>query len=225
MNRQLIQVACALAFGITAFAGCKKSEEEKMAEAIVEAAKAAEEATEAAGEASGGAAEDPAAAMRQVTEALKKVQGGKKVPLVDFRELKKRLPEEAAGWKRTSAKGSKTRYGAVGVSRAEATYSKDAASVDVELMDFGGMHVGMMGLAAWAHVDIDEEDDDGYRRTTVVDGKKAFEEYNHKEREGELGVIVANRFMVKVEGDKVEMKDLKALFAALPLDDLGKLVE
>lgn len=150
-------------------------------------------------------------------------QGAK--PVVDFREMKALLPAELPGGFKAAEgypKGRKTAAMGMTIAEAEGSYEKGDNTITIKLSDISGTGgMGMMAHAAWASVAIDNEDDDGYERTTTIDGQKALEKYNTKDKDGEVQVFVDNRFIVEVKGQGVTMDDLKAAIKAV---DLKKLV-
>lgn len=114
--------------------------------------------------------------------------------MVDAKLLKELLPEEAAGLARKSAESEKV----------------------------GAIAGALMGMAAWSMIDMDKETENGYEKTTTYKGNKAYEKYNSKNRDGEMAVIVAKRFVVTVKGRDVEMDKIKETFDDI---DLGKLAD
>ena len=162
-------------------------------------------------------------ALQSLADKAKSMQNKEVVDPVDFRKLKDLLPAELAGLPRTESSGEKT--GAMGftVSTATARYSKEGndSSVKVEIVDTGGIAgVATMALAAWTMADIDKETDDGYEKTTKVEGHKAFEKYNNKSKSGEVNVLVADRFVVNINVDNLTADQMKDLVGDL---NLGKL--
>ena len=67
---------------------------------------------------------------------------------------------------------------------------------------------------------MEKETDTGYERTKRVDGQLVHERYDRRAKSGEVGVLVANRFSVTVEGSGV---DAAALTDALKSIDLSSL--
>lgn len=164
-------------------------------------------------------------AIQQFADKAKELQGKEAVDPIDFRKLKELLPEEINGFKRSEFSGEKN--GAMGftISTAEARYKKgDNTSVKVELFDTGGL-AGMttMALAAWTMADIDKETENGYEKTTKLQGYKAFEKYNNQSKSGELNVLVADRYIVNVNGDNVTIDELKDILGDLDLEKLADL--
>ncbi|WP_254562772.1 hypothetical protein [Dyadobacter diqingensis] len=164
-------------------------------------------------------------ALQQFADKAKDMQNKEPVDPVDFRKLKELLPEKAAGLSRKEASGEKN--GAMGftISRAEARYSDESnTSVHVEIFDTGGVAgVATMALAAWTMADIDKETENGYEKTTKIEGYKGFEKYNNESKSGEINVLVADRFVVNVNGDNLTMDQLKSILADIDLDKLSDL--
>ncbi|MDQ6478475.1 hypothetical protein [Dyadobacter sp. LHD-138] len=164
-------------------------------------------------------------ALQQLADKAKNMQNKEPVDPVDFRKLKELLPEKAAGLSRKEASGEKN--GAMGftISRAEAKYADESnASVHVEIFDTGGVAgVATMALAAWTMADIDKETETGYEKTTKIEGYKGYEKYNNESKSGEINVLVADRFVVNVNGDNVTMDQLKGILADMNLDKLSDL--
>ena len=158
--------------------------------------------------------------MKNFTDMMKQ---GSKVETVDFRKLKELLPEELNGMNRTSASGEKTNSFGIKVSQSEGKYKSEDGeqNIKITIIDLGSMK-GLTGMAlfAWTMAEIDKETEDGYEKTTEFKGYKAFEKYNTKNKNGDLEVIVGDRFMVKGEGWGINMDDIHN---ALSLIDFSSL--
>lgn len=170
-------------------------------------------------------AQSPADALQAIADKAKKMGDREAVDPVDFRKLKDLLPENLAGMSRTEATGEKT--GAMGftVSTAQAKYKGSAdESLDIEIVDTGGIAgVSTMALAAWSIAEIDKETTHGYEKTTTLDGHKAFEKYDNESKSGEINVLVADRYVVNVEGDHVTVDQIKEALKGIDLGKLGDL--
>jgi hypothetical protein len=169
--------------------------------------------------------------MEQMQKALGAIAGlnaagGAAKPLVDFREMKALLPKELPGGMKGSLKGQKSGAMGMSVAEAEGRYEKDGsdASISIKLTDISGMGaMGAMAHAAWATAEIDNETDDGYEKTTTINGYKGMEKYNTKNKDGELQVFVDNRFVVEVRGNNVKVEQMKAALSAVDLKKLAAL--
>ena len=164
--------------------------------------------------------------LQQMGDALSKMKEamegkGEPVEPVDHKALKALLPETAADLARESAEGEKSGAMGVKVSMARARYASEESSLEIEITDMGtASGLTAMASAAWTLVDMDKESDAGYERTTTFRGHRAFEEYDNNAQRGEMRVLVAKRFIVKVQGSNLPMDRIKS---ALSEVDFGKL--
>ena len=158
--------------------------------------------------------------MKDVSESFK---DGKKVNPVDFRELKSLLPESIGNLKRSNLEGEKVAAMGMNISHANADYrdTEKTLSIDIKITDLGSVS-GLSGLAAygWYMVEIDKESDTGYEKTMTYKGNKGYEKYDNQNKDGELSILVAKRFVVEVNGNNVSMDQIKA---AVDMIDIGKL--
>ena len=156
-------------------------------------------------------------------EVQKNMEEGKKYEVVDFRELKELLPESIGDLKRKNAQGEKNSAMGFTISHAEADYSNDDGSqnIDIEITDLTGAS-GLAGFAAWgwAMAEIDKESETGYEKTTKYKGHKAYEKYDNEYQDGSIEVLVSGRYMVSVQGNNVPMDIIKN---AMDEIDIGKL--
>ena len=163
-------------------------------------------------------------AIQQMADKAKEMQEKGPVDPVDFRSLKELMPATAAGMTRTEATGEKNGAMGFSVSQAQAKYEKDDSRVEVEIMDTGGVGgMAMMGMAAWAMADVDKETATGYEKTTRIDGMKAYEKYDNDSKDGEVNVLVGDRFVVNVKGRNVTMDQIKDTLGDLDLAKLATL--
>jgi hypothetical protein len=158
--------------------------------------------------------------MKDASEGFKE---GKKVNPVDFRDLKALLPESIGNLKRSNLEGEKVAAMGMNISHANADYSdaESNVSIDLKITDLGNVS-GLSGLAAygWYMVDIDKENDNGYEKTITYKGNKGYEKYNNENKDGEISILVAKRFVIEANGNNVSMDQMKA---AVGMIDIGKL--
>ena len=157
-------------------------------------------------------------------EFEKVMKGDSKVEVVNFRKLKELLPEELDEMGRTSSSGEKTNSFGIKVSQAEGKYNSEdnQQSIHIQIMDLGSMK-GLAGMTAfaWSWAEIDKETDNGYERTFEYRGHKAYEKYNTENKDGEVQVMVAKRFMVEVKGNNVTMEAIHSALDKIDLDALS----
>jgi hypothetical protein len=206
-----------LCLAIFPFSGCgQNSTEKRLDEASKKMEEAGKQMEEAAKQGGAGMGE----AMKKMGEAFGTATG-KKVTPVDFRELKALLPEALPGMKRTRAEGERAAAMGLNISKAEGEYEKEDSSIHINLMDMGTLSgMAAMATVGWAMVEIDKETETGYEKTSTYQGYKSHEEYNRNNKDGEVTVLVAERFVVEVRGSNLPME---AIMSALGAVDLNKL--
>jgi hypothetical protein len=134
--------------------------------------------------------------------------------------LKPFLPESLGGL--TRATFSTQRNSAMGMqmTEARATYmSDDGRSWDLQITDTGTAK-GLLGLAGWAGIEGENETATGYDKTYHEGGRLIHEQWDRSSSRGEYGVVLGDRFTVKLEGQAESIDDLKAALADLDLDAL-----
>jgi Yip1-like protein/zinc ribbon protein len=209
------------------FGGKSDADKARVNEALQTLEKMGEQAKQAetAAKAGGAAGTQPGApGPADVTAALGAVgqimAGGKDVRPVDFHKLKDLLPESLPGMQRKEASGQSGEAMGFKGSSATASYSDGAnASITIEIADMGSLS-GLAGLAAKFDPSMEKETDTGYERTRKVDGQLVHERYDRRYKNGEVGVILGDRFAVTVRGNGVEPE---ALTVALKQVDLPRL--
>ncbi|MBA4852963.1 transposase [Emticicia sp. BO119] len=159
-------------------------------------------------------------ALQSVAEEAEKLSKEGPKEVVDAKVLKELLPADADGMPRTEASSEKT--GAMGfkVSTANGRYREGDSSIEVSIVDVAGTGA-IMGMAAWAMIDVDKENESGYEKTTTYKDHKSFEKYNTKNNDGEVAVLLANRFVVSVKGNNVSMDKIKATLDDIDLNKLA----
>jgi hypothetical protein len=112
----------------------------------------------------------------------------------------------------------------VTLSNAKVSYEKpDSSELDIEISDSSMTAALLAPYAAILKGNHSEKTDEGYTKTTKVNGFPASETWQHGVKWGEFKIIVAERFVVSVKGNAVpdietvrkaaEAMDLKGLAA------------
>jgi hypothetical protein len=217
-------------------AACGPSPEEKAAAALTEAAEAAAKAGEQmakAGEAAANAAqqaapageqaakgmEDFAKAMQGMAAAMGGANGGKPGDPVSFRDLQASFPA-VSGWTMDKPKGERM-TAPVAFSQTEARYTNGNQEIDVKIVDSAFNQILIAPWAMFLTAGYEKETDDGYEKSTNVSGNPGFEKWSSARKEGELNIVVAKRFLVSVEGER--LTDVKQLHDFAAKVDFGKL--
>ncbi len=170
------------------------------------------------------AAEKAGDSSAQVSAALEGLGtllgGGKRVDPLGVDQLKSFVPDQFAGLPKTRSNAEKTGIAGLMISKAEATYGDGARKeVTLELSDAGGMS-GLVGLASWAGVMGEKDNDDVAERTEKIDGRLFHQSVSKRGGPNEFAVVLGERFVVSAKGDGVTLNDLKSAVGSL---DLAKL--
>ncbi len=167
----------------------------------------------------------PQEAMKQVEQAMKQTEELRQpVEPVNFRKLKELLPEKVGGYERTNASGESA--GAMGIkfSKAEGDYKNaDGQNLRILITDTGGLGMGLMSMAAWSTITVDKEDDNGYERTTTLNGYKSFEKYRKRNESSELSVLAESRFVINGNCRGCSMESLRNALGAIDFSTLKNL--
>ncbi len=167
-----------------------------------------------------GGTANAAAAMNAVGQII---AGGKDVQPIDFRELKAMLPASLPGMQRSEASGQSGEAMGMKGSSATARYSDGRnASIRIEIADLGSLS-GLAALAGKFDPNMEKETDTGYERTKRIDGQLVHERYDRRAKSGEVGVLVASRFSVTVEGSGVDATTLTGALKAIDLSSLASM--
>jgi hypothetical protein len=137
---------------------------------------------------------------------------------VDRQALAALLPASASGWTRTALESSSASAGGMGGSQAEARYEANGQSVRLKVADLASAGA-FAAMASAFKVETSREDDQGYEKSGLIDGRYTMEKWN-KEGRGSYGVLLGDRFLVEAEGNAPDIGTLKALVGAI---DMGKL--
>ncbi len=150
-------------------------------------------------------------AARNMEQAVQ-AGNGKTIAPADLQAL---LPATIGGYIRTAVESVKA--GPAG-SRAQGTYEAGDKRITLSVADMAAMGA-MAGLGAAFGVESNQEDADGYERTTTRDGRLVVEKWR-KSGSGEYATMIGQRFFIQAEGEADSIDQLKAAVASI---DPGRL--
>ncbi|MGC2460040.1 MAG: Yip1 family protein, partial [Steroidobacteraceae bacterium] len=143
---------------------------------------------------------DPNAQANAVGQMIGAAVGsGGKVESLAPDQLKPFLPDAMEGLKRTQLSVDRSSALGVQISKATATYADEGQRrLNLEITDTGSLK-GLVGFASgWAGVEQDTETDTGYDKIYKSGGQLVHEKWDSRGNFGEYGVVVGDRFSVKV---------------------------
>lgn len=160
--------------------------------------------------------------MGRLQEATAKMEAAaeraKSATPADRQALAALLPASAGGWTRMSLESSSASAGGLGGSQAEARYEANGQRARLKVTDLASAGA-FAAMASAFKVETSREDDRGYEKSGMIDGRYTMERWNRGGR-GSYGVLLGDRFLVEAEGDAPDIGALKTLVGAV---DLGKL--
>jgi hypothetical protein len=166
--------------------------------------------------------------IQDLLQAFSQGGQGAAVELVDFRELKKLMPEEIEELKRSGLSGEKTSgpLGNFSVVTVEATYAgEDGATLALKVTDLGAMPtIGAMAQFGWANAEVDRETDELREYTTEIQGHRGYVKYNRKYRTGNTSIMADGRLTFEIRGRQVSKEIMDAAAEALPVKKMLALV-
>jgi len=146
--------------------------------------------------------------------------GGKRVDPVGIDQLRPLVPDQFAGLARQSSNAERNGMAGIMVSKAEASYGDGAGhSASLEITDSGGA-TGLLGMASWAAVQGERDNDQMSERTERVGGRLVHQKISKTGGTHEYDVVIADRFIVTAKADGIEFGVLKSAVAALDLQKL-----
>ncbi len=217
---------------LVALPGCSRESDER--EERLQAERLEREAEEKEAEEREDARRDPenlGQAMEQLGAALgelgETIGGDAAVSPVDFRDLRDLIPDQVSGMEQTANSGE--RAGALGImiSKVERTFESSDGDEEIQLtlIDLGSLkNAAMLGFN-WMQFEVDREDTNGFERTTDFKGFPAYEKATrHGDSEHtELHVVVAERFVLQLNGRGVDIDDLRDVAEEVDLKQLDKM--
>ena len=142
---------------------------------------------------------------------------------VDSAKLLPFLPENIDGFVAEKPQGSTSTAMGFQLTEVSRVYHKGSVdgdeTVTVKLTDGGGNQFFMAAHAATA--EFKTENAEGYEKGLKVDGFPAIERYTTESRDGSLTVFVAGRYLVEIDIDGLDSKEMQVWWKKL---DAKKLV-
>jgi len=132
-------------------------------------------------------------------------------------KLESMLPKPLDGWKAQEATSQAVGAAMMGGGlSAERSYSKESSTVDIKMITDSPIMQGMMMMFSNPML---AASDGG--KLQKIGRQKAIVKYDAQNKSGDINVVVANRFLVTIEGSDVSEADLKAYAQAVDYDKLS----
>jgi hypothetical protein len=164
---------------------------------------------------------DSAAGTAAAFEGLGAILGGgARVEAVSIDQLRPLVPDQFAGLPRQTSNAERNGMAGIMISKAEATYGDGAGhSATLEITDSGGA-TGLLGLASWAALQGERENDQMSERTERVGNRIVHQRVSRTGGGHEYNVVVGDRFIVSAKGNGIDFDTLRTAVAGLELQKL-----
>jgi hypothetical protein len=86
-----------------------------------------------------------------------------------------------------------------------------------------GAAKGILAVASHANIEEDRQTETGYVKTYHQGNSMVHERWDNASKEGEYSAVVADRFMVKVEGNGASIDELKSALGGVDVAGLAAL--
>ncbi len=164
-----------------------------------------------------------AQAMGQAAQALGQPGGAATNDVVNWRKLAPLLPDELGGFKAGGeVSGSTNAMGAMKVSQVKRRYARGSQELEVEIID--AWLASMMRTGFAMAMAINEDSSEGMKKGLKLEGNPAILDWRKADKRGELTLLAANRFVVKLELQPTEdPEEVLQVVKALALAKLADL--
>lgn len=151
-------------------------------------------------------------------------QEQKTVEPINWRELVPFL-KDLPGWEAEgNATGQTMSMGMYSATTVEREFTSDDKTLTVRIIDGGLAQLAYAGFNMMRQFEIDTSEE--YVKKVDIQGYPGVDRYNYEDKEGDVMLLVAERFLVEIEVSDVEnTDDAKEVAEILELDKLADLAK
>jgi hypothetical protein len=151
-------------------------------------------------------------------------QAQKPVDPVNWRELTPFLGD-IEGWNaEDDAEGQSISMGEFKTSQAERQYMSGNKELNIQIADGGYVPMYYASIRMTMNYEIDTSDE--YTKKATINGFPAMEHYEYEDKDAQIIILVADRFIVTLDGGNFEdTKELKSIAESLDLEGLSRLAK
>lgn len=157
-----------------------------------------------------------------MAKSMKEIEAmSKEAPVdpVDYKALEAFLPD-LPGWEKGEIEGEKV-SAPLAISKTNVSYTKDDASIRVEITDSAHSQMFMAPFIVFLSTDYARESSSGYEKSIRIGNHQGWETYHRDGKEASVNLLVAKRYLVSLTGNGIE--DTKVLRDAIGRIDLSRL--
>jgi hypothetical protein len=145
------------------------------------------------------------------------------VEVVDFSKLMPLLPEGPSGWTADKPDGSTVDAGGFKITNVHRDYKKgtadNAPTTAISILDSAANPEYVAATtAAW---NMSTSTPEGYTKALMIDGMPGFETFENEGKHGTLWLMVAKRYVLQIETQGQDSKDLQDWLKRVDLKKLA----
>jgi hypothetical protein len=168
-------------------------------------------------------------ALSTVLVGVSAVRGAEEEPaalipeVVDFSKLLPLLPEAPADWTADKAEGSTDDAGGVKITSVHRDYKKGTAdtapTTSISILDSAANpEYVASATASW---NLTASTPEGYTKALTIEGMPGFETFENEGKHGTLWLMVAKRYVLQIETQNQDAKDLQDWLKRIDLKKLA----
>lgn len=212
-------VAQAIAISVL-MSGCTGSTDD----AAKQIERAAAEIQKSAGSAASGGLAGASKGLEDLAKSLSAMSNdpnAKPVAPLTIDSLKTALPD-LSGWEKGKPTGERM-TSPVTYSEAKVSFTKGESVIDVKIVDSALNQLLIAPFSMFLAVGYEKETDRGYEKGVKIGEYPGWEKWDSEDKDGELNAIVNKRFIVQIEGRRIE--NMKVLHSAMENINLKQLAD
>ncbi|MEL6927596.1 MAG: hypothetical protein AAFO95_03050 [Cyanobacteria bacterium J06600_6] len=169
---------------------------------------------------------NPLAAIQKVIEIGSQVNNDdlanrEPVQPVSFKELLDYLPQTPQGWDALEPEGETNSFGDYSISQVSRAYTQDNKKMEVSIFDWA--FNSALYTPFILSTEFSQESTTGYNKGIKINDMPGREEYTYQNKKGSLNLLVNSRFLVRIEGQNIEDRELREWWQRLDSNSLSKI--
>ncbi|MCX8009322.1 MAG: hypothetical protein N3A54_06550 [Patescibacteria group bacterium] len=146
---------------------------------------------------------------------------------IDYKTLQKFLPDQISGYTKLEPTGATSNFEDFTFSTTEVLFTKNNGStISVQILDYAGIEELYEPYDSWIKSSVNVEDEEGFARTTNIQGYHAFESYQKDLKTGQISVIIGERIIIDVNATELtNFEDLRKVINSIKLANIDSLIK
>jgi hypothetical protein len=131
------------------------------------------------------------------------------------------LPKKILGVKRSTISTERQELEEKAVIAATGEYKGADQILRITITDAARVTGGLTKKAPWTAGKLDNKWEQGYERTADIEGYQGYESYDFGDQSGQSSIVVNQRYIVSVDGERIAEGDTRKVLKAVDLKKLA----